>query len=117
VHPTLEECVVGPGDLWLEARGTEELAEMVAGLLRMEGLSVDLRPPRHVKGLQGYDAVIVGGALDAFRWHRAARRFVQRHSGELRTRPMYFFSSGPLDDSAGKRDIPPGRGVKVAGLA
>ncbi len=93
--------------------GTEGLAQMVADGLREEGFTVDLLPPRHIKGLEDYDAVVVGGALYAFRWHRAAKRFVKRHSGELRKRPTYFFSSGPLDDSAGKGDIPPVKGVQA----
>jgi len=93
--------------------GTEGLAKMVADALGEEGFTVDLLKPRQVKSVAGYDAVIVGGALYAFRWHRAARRFVARHSGELRARPTFFFSSGPLDDSAAKGEIPPVNGVKA----
>ena len=93
--------------------GTEGLGEMVAGDLREEGFEVDLRPPQQVRRLEGYDAVVVGGALYAFRWHKAARRFVKRHVTELRSRPTYFFSSGPLDDSAAGKDIPPVKGVQA----
>lgn len=50
--------------------------------------------------LDGYDAVFIGGALYAGRWHRDARRFVKRHPGALRERPVWLFSSGPLDGSA-----------------
>jgi menaquinone-dependent protoporphyrinogen oxidase len=71
--------------------GTEGLAGMVANNLREEGFNVDIAPPSQVKKLDGYDAVIVGGALYAFRWHRAALRFVKRHTAELRQRPTYFF--------------------------
>jgi menaquinone-dependent protoporphyrinogen oxidase len=70
-------------------------------------------PTRQVKNIGSYDAVIVGGALYAFRWHRDAKRFVKRHTGELRERPTFFFSSGPLDDSASKREIPPVKGVQA----
>ena len=93
--------------------GTQGLAEMVAADLREEGFDVDLLPPRQVRRLDGYDAVIVGGALYAFRWHRASRRFVKRHAAEIRQRPAYFFSSGPLDDSAAREGIPPVKGVKA----
>ena len=41
------------------------------------------------------------------RWHRDARRFVERYADELRSMPVWFFSSGPLDDSADKREIAP----------
>ena len=64
-----------------------------------------------VHELTGYDAVIVGGAIYAGRWHKAARAFVTRHAAELRHCQTYFFSSGPLDGTAVQRDIPPVRGV------
>jgi len=92
--------------------GTEGLARMVAAGLRERGLAVDVLSPGHVPDLSSYDAVVVGGALYAFRWHRAARRFVRKHVAVLRERPTYFFSSGPLDDTAGGNDIPPVAGVK-----
>jgi len=91
--------------------GTQGLAQMVADGLRQEGLIVDVLPPSQVMRLDDYDAVVVGGALYASRWHKAARRFVKRHMAELRQRPTYFFSSGPLDDSASRADIPPVKGV------
>lgn len=94
-----------------ERGGTAGLGEMVAEDLRTEGFQVDLRPPREVRRLDEYDAVVVGGALYALRWHRDARRFVRRHAGELQSRPTWFFSSGPLDDSAGSKVIPPVAGV------
>lgn len=37
-----------------------------------------------------------------------------RHRQELAERPLWLFSSGPLDPSASERDIPPVPGVKKA---
>ena len=91
--------------------GTEGLAQMVGAGLREQGMQADVRAPRQVSGLDGYDVVVVGGALYAFRWHRAARRFVSKHAAGLRQRQVWFFSSGPLDDSAARTDIPPVKGV------
>jgi menaquinone-dependent protoporphyrinogen oxidase len=63
-----------------------------------------------VRSLAGIDAVIVGGGLYANRWHRAARRFVLRHREALRQLPVWFFSSGPLDDRADREILaPPGQ--------
>jgi menaquinone-dependent protoporphyrinogen oxidase len=92
-------------------QGTEGLAEMVAEGLREEGFVVEVRPPREVDEVSSYEAVVVGGALYALRWHREARRFVKRHAAELRDRPTYLFSSGPLDDSADDGHIGPVKGV------
>jgi menaquinone-dependent protoporphyrinogen oxidase len=92
--------------------GTEGLAHMVADGLRETGCAADVVPAGTVRRIHGYDAVVVlGGALYASRWHRAARRFVRRHAAELRRLPVYFFSSGPLDDSAAKGDSQPVKSV------
>ena len=92
--------------------GTGGLAHMVGDALRDEGFSVEVAPARTVKSVRDYEAVIVGGALYAARWHKDARRFVRHHVHDLRRRPVYLFSSGPLDDSATEREIPPVKGVK-----
>jgi menaquinone-dependent protoporphyrinogen oxidase len=92
--------------------GTQGLAQMVAQDLRDEGFTVDVSPAAEVRSVDGYEAVIIGGSLYAMRWHRDAKRLVKRQAAELRRRPTYLFSSGPLDDSAVKRDIPPVKSVR-----
>jgi menaquinone-dependent protoporphyrinogen oxidase len=92
--------------------GTAELAQMLADDLREEGLTVDVFRPDQIRHLEHFDVVVVGGAVYAGRWHKSSRHFVRRHARELRQRPTYFFSSGPLDDSATQREIPPVRGVR-----
>jgi menaquinone-dependent protoporphyrinogen oxidase len=87
--------------------GTEGIARILADALRRDGIEVEARPPDQVDTLAGFDAAIVGGALYANRWHRAARRFVRRHVAELRRIPVWCFSSGPLDASADDGAIAP----------
>jgi menaquinone-dependent protoporphyrinogen oxidase len=93
--------------------GTHGLAEMVGDALRRHGFDVDVAPAADVATLEPYDAVVVGGALYAGRWHRDAARFVRRHRRRLRDLPVWLFSSGPLDTSAETRDIPPVRQVRA----
>ncbi|MEU1192945.1 flavodoxin domain-containing protein [Streptomyces sp. NPDC005859] len=93
---------------------TAEIAEAVAAILRKDGLTVDSLPARSVTSAARYDAVVVGGGLYTGRWHKDARRFVRRNRVLLAERPVWFFSSGPLDASASERDIPPVRGVQRA---
>ncbi|WP_055614266.1 flavodoxin domain-containing protein [Streptomyces phaeochromogenes] len=93
---------------------TARIAEAVADVLRKEGLTVEALPARSVESVEAYDAVVVGGGLYAGRWHRDARRFVRRHRRALTGRPLWFFSSGPLDVTASERDIPPVPGVRRA---
>ncbi|MEU9545050.1 flavodoxin domain-containing protein [Streptomyces mirabilis] len=91
---------------------TAQIAEAVAEVLRKGGLIPDLLPARSVMDVTPYDAVVLGSGLYAGRWHRDARRFVSRHGRQLAERPLWLFSSGPLDSSASERDIPPVRGVR-----
>jgi menaquinone-dependent protoporphyrinogen oxidase len=87
--------------------GTEGIARTIGEVLREAGHDVHLAPAAQVHEASVFDAVIVGGALYANRWHRDARRLVIRHLAALRRVPVWFFSSGPLDASADGKDIPP----------
>ena len=93
--------------------GTRGLAEMLGSDLERLGFGVEVRPAREVADVERFGAVIVGGALYYwFTWHKDAARFVKRHLEALRRRPVWFFSSGPLDDSATRTQIPPIRRVR-----
>lgn len=87
--------------------GTQGLAEMVARALERHVYTVDVRPAADVRSTAGYDLVVIGGALYAGRWHSDAVRFVRRYRRSLRSTEVWFFSSGPLDDTATRREIPP----------
>jgi len=87
--------------------GTAGLAAMIRDALTGAGHQVAVSPARDIATLEGVEAVIVAGALYANRWHRDARRFVRRNRAALSTVPVWLVSSGPLDDSAAQRDIPP----------
>lgn len=80
--------------------GTAGLAHMVADAFTRHHVHSDVRRAGDVTDLSGYDAVVVGGALYNGRWHPDAVGFVGRHRTHLRQLPVWFFSSGPLDDSA-----------------
>jgi len=86
---------------------TAEIAETVAKVLRKDGLTVDVLPARSVASVASYEAVVVGGGVYAGRWQKDARRFLRHHRRALAGRPLWMFSSGPLDASASERDIPP----------
>ncbi|RDI55270.1 flavodoxin domain-containing protein [Nocardia mexicana] len=97
--------------------GTAEIAGWIAEALRSEHIAAEARSADHVQSLDNYCAVILGGALYAGRWHRDARRFSRRFAAQLRTRPVWLFASGPLDDSADRSDpgkIPGANAVRKA---
>jgi menaquinone-dependent protoporphyrinogen oxidase len=93
---------------------TAQIAEAVAEVMAKEGLAAEARPAAAVDDVTRYDAVVAGGALYAGRWHKDARRFLRRNRRELAVRPLWLFSSGPLDASASQKDIPPVPGVRRA---
>jgi menaquinone-dependent protoporphyrinogen oxidase len=87
--------------------GTAGIGQMLGAALSGRGMRVDVLPAAQVDSVDGYDAVIVGGALYVGRWHPQARQFVKRHAEALQSRPVWFFSSGPLDDSAARTELLP----------
>lgn len=95
--------------------GTEGIGRILGAALTGHGLMVTCSPVEQVKELGSFDAVIVGGALYANRWPASVRRFVSRHIEPLRKKPVWFFSSGPLDDSADRGELAPP--IQVAVLA
>jgi menaquinone-dependent protoporphyrinogen oxidase len=86
--------------------GSKEIAEGIGTALADRGLPVDVSAAENADAPSGYDAVIVGSGLYAGRWRKPARRFVKKNAAALRERPVWFFSSGPLDASAAQHEIP-----------
>jgi len=86
---------------------TGEIAKAIGWTFEEMGLEVEVRPAAEVEDVGPYGAVVLGGAVYRNRWHRDARRFGRRFAGALRDRPVWLFSSGPLDLTAEERRIPP----------
>jgi menaquinone-dependent protoporphyrinogen oxidase len=80
--------------------GTAGLAHMVAEAFVARDILADVGDSADVDEIGDYDAVVLGGALYNGRWHQEASWFVERNLEDLRQRPVWFFSSGPLDESA-----------------
>ena len=85
---------------------TAEIAERIAATLQAAGLEATAVPARDVTDVTAYDAVILGSALYAAHWQRDANRFVTRHGAALKDRPVWLFSSGPLDRRLAAADLP-----------
>jgi menaquinone-dependent protoporphyrinogen oxidase len=76
---------------------THQVAELVADILRDDGLEVEVRPAGDVTTLEPYGAVVIGGALYMGRWHRDARHLLSRHRIALAQRPVFVYGMGPLE--------------------
>jgi menaquinone-dependent protoporphyrinogen oxidase len=53
-----------------------------------------------------YDAVVLGSAVYVGRWLEPARQYAAGHASELRTRPVWLFSSGPIGEPPFPLDDP-----------
>lgn len=97
---------------------TAEIAEAMAQVLRDSGHRALAVPVRDITNLDDWDAVVLGSALYSAMWQRDARRFVDRFRVQLAERPLWLFSSGPLDRRLAKADQPitPNAAEITAGL-
>lgn len=75
---------------------TAGIAERIAATLTEHGHLAQARAVEEVDRLDGYDAVVLGGAAYMFHWLKPAVRFAKKHRSELANRPVWLFSSGPL---------------------
>src|SRR3954449_6170987 len=91
--------------------GTAGLAHMIATSFEREGWQADVRDAADAPGIGDVDVVVVGGGLYAGRWVPSVRHWARRHLPTLKLVPVWFFSTGPLDDSARTGDLAPAPGV------
>ena len=85
---------------------TGEIAEAIAQVLRDSGHRALAQPAREVRSLADWDAVILGSAVYAAFWQKDARLFTERFREDLKTRPLWLFSGGPLDHRLARADQP-----------
>lgn len=78
---------------------TQEVVESIGAEMRKAGLKVDIQLMQDVKGLEVYDAVVLGAAIYNARWHPEAHRFLSQHQEALALRPVAIFALGPLSTS------------------
>ncbi|MCX4721395.1 flavodoxin domain-containing protein [Streptomyces virginiae] len=86
---------------------TAGIAEQIGKTLREDGLDAVVLPADDVHDVCAYDAVVLGGSLYAGHWNSKAQHCAERNAESLRHRPVWMFSSGPLDRSAEEHDVPP----------
>ncbi|MFL5925938.1 MAG: flavodoxin domain-containing protein [Gaiellaceae bacterium] len=86
---------------------TAEVAVRIAQRLEEAGYDVELLPASRAQSIDGFDCVVLGGALYMGRLHPDARRFVQRHASELTVATVAVFALGPrtlaVEDVAASR--------------
>jgi menaquinone-dependent protoporphyrinogen oxidase len=86
---------------------TAQIADTIAHVLEGSGHEATVLDPGTVTSLDGYDAVVLGSAVYAGRWLDSAKQLVERFEAELKARPTWLFSSGPLGDPPQPAGEPP----------
>ena len=81
---------------------TIEVAEAIATELRSDGGVVDVTAAAEVRTLDGYSAVVLGGALYMGRLHADAAGFLKRNRHALAEMPLAVFALGPKTMAAGE---------------
>ena len=74
---------------------TREVAEFVAHTLERRGFTVEVEEAGRVSTVARYAAVVVGGGLYMGKWHKDARRLLERHREELAGVALAVFGMGP----------------------
>ncbi|PBC75855.1 menaquinone-dependent protoporphyrinogen oxidase [Streptomyces sp. TLI_235] len=93
---------------------TVGIAEEIGRTLEQDGFDTDVVPASEVQDVTQFDAVILGSALYAGHWQRDALSCADRNAEALAHRPVWLFSSGPVDSSAEQHEIPPVPGAAKA---
>jgi menaquinone-dependent protoporphyrinogen oxidase len=76
---------------------TRGIAERIGTVLRSEHLSVTVAPVEDRPDPSSFEAVVLGSAAYFGAWLSEAKSFIRRHRKALRERPVWLFSSGPVE--------------------
>jgi menaquinone-dependent protoporphyrinogen oxidase len=79
-----------------KAGSTKGIAEFIGERLRERGIQTDVYEVSSVRGLEEYDAFVIGSAVYMFHWIKEAKQFVLKNRATLGGRPVWLFSSGPV---------------------
>jgi menaquinone-dependent protoporphyrinogen oxidase len=91
---------------------TEMIADCIHEELVYGRCQAHLMDVTAVTSLAAYDAVVLGSAVYSGHWLKPARTFVARFESELRRKPVWMFSSGPVGDAS--PSAPPVDAMEIA---
>ena len=77
---------------------TRGIAEAIGETLRSAGREVDVLSAENVGEVRTYAAIVLGSAVYAGMWQKAAISLLEGREQELAERPVWLFSSGPTGE-------------------
>ena len=75
---------------------TEEVAQLIAEVLRNQDVAVDLRPAKEITSIEPYTAVVIAAPLYMGRLHKEVRRFLHAHRVAITKVQVALFVLGPV---------------------
>lgn len=75
---------------------TQEVAEEIAAILRVNGYQTQLKALGEVESLDRYESVVLGAPLYISKWHKEMQNFLTNFQDELMQRPVAIFTLGPI---------------------
>lgn len=75
---------------------TAGIAERIGSRFTARGLEADVIDVKNGPDPVDYDAIVLGSAVYMGSWQKDAVAFAREHVPQLRVRPLWMFSSGPL---------------------
>jgi menaquinone-dependent protoporphyrinogen oxidase len=85
---------------------TTQIAQEIGGVLAARGWDVTVCSPDKVETAAQFDAAILGSAVYMGQWMKPARDLIKRIAGDLGTKSVWLFSSGPVGDPLKPADNP-----------
>ncbi len=92
---------------------TAEIGEAIGRHLTDAGFQVEVLAAESVGAMGAYDAAVLGSSVYMGSWLPAATKLVDRFQIDLRERPVWLFSSGPIGSPA-KPEGDPAAAVQIA---
>jgi menaquinone-dependent protoporphyrinogen oxidase len=86
---------------------THEIGEALAEELSRAGHEALALDAGEVDGFGEAEAVVLGSAVYVGNWLEPAKELLERSADELRERPLWLFSSGPVGDPPKPEDAEP----------
>lgn len=86
------------------AGSTVDVAKSVGEELAKRDVQVDVLPLSEVKGLDSYDAAVVGAPM-IMGWHREAINFLKKHSEAFKRKPLAVFATAMSLTQTGETSV------------
>ncbi len=83
---------------------TQEVAEVIAQVLRQAGLEVDLQAVKKVRAIDRYQAFVLGAPLYIGSLLKDMHSFLAYYSEGFKPRPVWFFALGPIGDEEKEKE-------------